>query len=84
MSFISAILEQVHHSIEIHQLELFFLLLSNRLIIFTNMYQDQPPPYSQAVGEYQTPTAPPGEKTNKNVNRLRFALCRIYNIHMCM
>lgn len=24
------------------------------------MYQDQPPPYSQAITEFQTPTAPPG------------------------
>lgn len=40
-------------------------LKTKRLSFFSikqlNMYQDQPPPYSQAIGEYQTPSAPPSK-----------------------
>lgn len=39
------------------------------------MYQDQPPPYSQAVAEQQIPTAPPGKRKFREM--MKSMLCRI-------
>lgn len=58
----------MHYSFVLHRVRLINHTSSRRRIIWSpfrfsmsNMYQDQPPPYSQAVGEYQTPSAPPGK-----------------------